>query len=117
MLPKPTRLDRIRRVMYGISSKAAVTVKRRKIAALIIIATVICVAGVLILPQVDLPDFVIKGGKSLTITPLHIDGASSSFGYLAIVAVVLRMNLHRAGSSNGDTNPLFLPDTFLSRRC
>ena len=52
--------------------------KRSRVALVVILATIVCVAGVLILPQVDLPDFMINGSKSFTTAVAHAKLASSA---------------------------------------
>ena len=72
--------------------EGAVDVKASRIATLIIIAAIaICVAGVLILPQVDLPDFVLNGSKAHTITAVHgkPTSSSNSFSHVGILNPIL----------------------------
>ena len=96
-------------------------VKRSRVALLIIIvAALVCVAGVLILPQVDLPDFVLNGSKAPTITAVHGKPSSSSsgFSYLNILNPILGAGrFHQSGSTVGDVVVFVGPDTFLSLRC
>jgi len=98
-----------------------VDVKASRIALLIFIAaTVICVAGVLILPQVDLPDFVLNGSKAPTIAAAHGKPASSSngFSHLDILNPILGASrLYKSDSIVGDVGAFVGPDTFLSLRC
>jgi hypothetical protein len=97
-----------------------VDVKRNRIALLIVIVAVVCVAGVLILPQVDLPDFVLSGSKAPTITAVHGKPASSSsgFSYLDILNPTLGASrFYQSASTVGDAGAFVGPDTFLSLRC
>jgi len=97
-----------------------VDIKGSRIALLIIIvATRVCVAGVLILPQVDLPDFVLNGSKAPTITAVHgkLSLSSSGVGYLDILnSVLVTRRFHQSGPIVGDVRG-FGSDTFLSLRC
>ena len=101
--------------------EGAVDVKASRITLLIIIAaTVICVAGVLILPQVDLPDFVLNGSKAPAITTVHGKPTSSSngFSHLDILNPILGASrLYKSGSTIGDVGAFVGPDTLLSLRC
>jgi hypothetical protein len=100
--------------------EVAVDIKGSRIALLIIIvATLVCVAGVLILPQVDLPDFVLNGSKAPTITAVHgkLSLSSSGVGYLDILnSVLVTRRFHQSGPIVGDVRG-FGSDTFLSLRC
>jgi hypothetical protein len=98
-----------------------VDVKASRIALLIVIAaTVACVAGVLILPQVDLPDFVLNGSKAPTIIVVHGKPTSSStgFSHLDILNPILGASrFYKSGSTVGDVGAFVRLDTFLSLRC
>jgi hypothetical protein len=98
-----------------------VDVKASRIATLIIIAAIaICVAGVLILPQVDLPDFVLNGSKAHTITAVHgkPTSSSNSFSHVGILNPILTASrLYKSGPTIGDAGAFAGPDTFLSLRC
>jgi hypothetical protein len=101
--------------------EGAVDVKASRIVLLIVIAaTVICVAGVLILPQVDLPEFVLNGSKALTITTVHGKPTSSSTGpsHLDIVNPILGASrFYKSGSTVGNVGTLVGPNTFFFLRC
>lgn len=47
---------------------------------LVIVVVLVCVAGVLILPQVDLPDFVVQSSRGTVMSLLH-----SSNGFYSIL--------------------------------
>ena len=60
--------------------------KNNRLTLLIVVAAIVCMAGVLILPQPDLPDFVINGAKSPTVVRIRAKIVSSSgMGYLGFV--------------------------------
>jgi len=89
-----------------------VDVKRARIALLVIIvATIVCVAGVLILPQVDLPDFVLNGTKLPTVNIIHAKRALASLSFSDLNILNPTFELRRSRQS-------FLPveekDAFLA---
>jgi hypothetical protein len=86
----------------------------------IVVATMVCVLGVLILPQVDLPDFVLNGSKVPTITAVHTNPASSSpgFGGSDIVSLAPRSSSFRQSSLTfADASAFFALEIFLPLRC
>ena len=90
----------------------------RVLSLLVIAAVVVCVAGVLILPQVDLPAFVLNGAKVPTAAAAHVHAApTSGISYLEVLRPTL-------GSSRFNLNPMVrdadewsAPDTSLPLRC
>jgi hypothetical protein len=88
---------------------------------LIIFAIVVCVAGVLILPQVDLPDFVLNGSKVLAAPIVHaktISSCSISHSSFDILNSTLRPKRpHRSGRFAEAAHAFFAPDTLVLLRC
>ena len=86
----------------------------------LIVATVVCVAGVLILPQVDLPDFVLNGTKLPTASVVHAKRSSSSsiFDYWDILNPTLDFSRF-AQSILGveETDAFVAPNTVAPLRC
>ena len=95
--------------------------KLAKIGLLILlVATIVCVAGVLILPQVDLPDFVLNGSKVSVITAFHVRPVSSSSGshFLEIRNPVLELSRFQQFVAPASWANVFpTPTTLLSLRC
>ena len=68
----------------------------------IVIVTLVCVTGVLILPQVDLPDFIVPPGRTATLGFAHLAisitlGLRSPIGKVSVA--LLRRNAHSGNVS------------------
>jgi hypothetical protein len=103
------------------SKGSALSAIHSRIAFLIIIVvTLVCVAGVLILPQVDLPNFLVNGSKSPTITVIHAATHLSSYRFddLGISNPARKSSrLRRSGSVVGDAAAFSALTKLLSLRC
>lgn len=89
-------------------------------ASLIIIAIIVCALGILILPQVDLPDFVLNGSKCPSVAKVHVRAASASFRFAkmnGLRSVLISSEPHRSGSSSLVSDPFSVLNTLFALRC
>jgi hypothetical protein len=88
---------------------------------LIVTAIVVCALGILILPQVDLPDFVLNGAKVPKITVVHgrDTGSSCSISKFHCISSPTFESRKPPGSHSvaESHHPLFVPHALLSLRC
>jgi len=94
--------------------------ERTVLTFLIVVGILVCVAGVLILPQVDLPAFALNGSRNLTAPAVHAKRVSpwSVSGLFDISNLTLRSkHFHRYGPLGEDAGGYFALDTLFVLRC
>lgn len=94
--------------------------ERTVVTFLIVVAVLVCLAGVLILPQVDLPAFVLNGSKNLTALAAHAKRISSwSVSNLFDISnsTLRQKQLYGYSPSGEDAGAHFVPEALLVLRC
>jgi hypothetical protein len=70
------------------------TVSKTKIRWILVAALAICILGVLILPQVDLPDFTFNANGSTVFSPDHVRSISFDRGGAGLILLNLPLLLY-----------------------